>query len=111
MKYYLVFLVSCSCLMLACSMSAISGLPKEAATPSTVLRAATPTVPAQVEAREVCAESLHVRDAPMGEVKGWLVKGQPVEVYSAVDGWSQVAAGKWRGLWVRESWLCEVDGE
>lgn len=68
---------------------------------------ATPTVPAQVQAREVCAESLHVRDAPMGEVEGWLVKGETVEVYPVVDGWSQIASGEWRDRWVKTEWLCE----
>ena len=106
MKYYLVFLVSCSCSMLACSMSATSGLPREAAT---VTVAATPTVPAQVQgvSREVCAESLWVRVEPMGERRGFVSRGETIQVFEPVNGWSQVAAGKWRGLWVRESWLCE----
>jgi hypothetical protein len=67
-----------------------------------------PTMPTpSVLVREVCAESLHVRAGPMGEVRGWLEDGQKVRVYLPVDGWSQIAAGKFRGLWVRESWLCE----
>lgn len=91
---------------LACQMSAAQAAPMKEAT--TEVLPATPTVPtASVLVREVCAESLHVRASPMGEVRGWLENGQMVRVYLPVDGWSQIAAGKWRGLWVRESWLCQ----
>lgn len=50
-----------------------------------------------------------MRAAPMGEVRDWAAKGEVLEVFEPVDGWSQIAAGKWRGLWVRESWLCQLD--
>jgi hypothetical protein len=56
--------------------------------------------------KAVCAESLHVRASPMGEVRGYLYRGQIVEVFESEEGWSQIAAGEWRGLWVRDSWLC-----
>lgn len=105
MKNLYSWICSLALISLACQASAAQAAPmKEAATerPPT----ATPTMPAQVRAREVCAESLHVRVAPMGEVRGWAGKGEVLEVLPAVDGWSQIAAGKWRGLWVRESWLC-----
>ena len=92
---------------LACQSSALAPM-KEATTESKPT--ATPTVPTpspETMVLQVCAESLHVRVEPMGEVRGWLEDGQKVRVYLPVDGWSQIAAGKWRGLWVRESWLCE----
>ena len=106
MKYLFSLICSLSLISLACQMSAAQAVPQQEA--ATVNAPSPPTVPTpSVLSREVCAESLHVRVAPMGEVRGWLAKGEPVEVFAAVDGWSQVAAGKWRGLWVRESWLCE----
>ena len=73
--------------------------------------AVTPTMPAPFEGptriRSVCAESLWVRDAPMGVRRGGLEMGERVEVFEPVEGWSQIAAGRWRGLWVRERWLCK----
>ncbi len=54
----------------------------------------------------VCAELLWVRESPMGERVGYVRGGQLLEVFEPVNGWSEIAAGKWRGLWVRESWLC-----
>jgi len=33
--------------------------------------------------------------------------GEPGEVFEAMEGWSQIAAGEWRGMWVRSKWLCE----
>lgn len=98
----------CLAISLACGSAAQAVHQQEAATerPPT----ATPTMPAPFEGptriKAVCAESLHVRAAPMGEVRGYLFAGQLVEVFEAEDGWSQIAAGEWRGLWVRESWLC-----
>lgn len=92
---------------LACQASAAQAAPmKEATTESPPT--ASPTVPAQVrgESRTVCAESLWVRVEPMGERRGVVSQGETLQVLEPVDGWSQVAAGKWRGLWVRESWLC-----
>lgn len=100
------YLFSLICLIsLACQSSALAPM-KEAATEQVP---ATPTVPAQVQgvSREVCAESLWVRVEPMGERRGFVSQGETVQVLEPVKGWSQIAAGKWRGLWVRESWLCE----
>ena len=92
---------------LACQSSALAPM-KEAATESKPTAPPTmPTPSPETTVRAVCAELLHVRTEPMGEVRGWLEDGQKVRVYLPVDGWSQIAAGKWRGLWVRESWLCE----
>ncbi len=87
-------------------MSAAQAAPmKEATTESKPT--SSPTVPtASVLSREVCAESLWVRTVPMGERRGHVSQGETVQVYAPVEGWSQIAAGKWRGLWVRESWLC-----
>ena len=101
-------LYSWVCLMLltlACQSSALAPM-QEASTEQVP---STPTVPTQVQgvSREVCAESLWVRVEPMGERRGFVSQGETVQVFEPVDGWSQVAAGKWRGLWVRESWLCK----
>jgi hypothetical protein len=110
MKWKVLFSWICflSCTMLACQISAAQAAPmKEATTESKPT--ASPTVPTQVQgvSREVCAESLWVRVEPMGERRGFVSQGETVQVYAPVDGWSQIAAGKWRGLWVRESWLCQ----
>jgi len=91
---------------LGCKMSAALSIPQPARTKQA--EASVPTVPtATVFDREVCAESLWVRDAPMGVRRGGFEIGDRVEVFAAVDGWAQIASGKWRGLWVRESWLCD----
>lgn len=106
MKNLYSWICSLALISLACQASAAQAATmKEAATE--ILPTATPTVPAQVRAREVCAESLWVRVEPMGERRGVVLQGETLQVLEPVEGWSQVAAGKWRGLWVRESWLCK----
>lgn len=105
LRYLYSLICSMVLISLACQSSALAPM-KEATTKQVP---ASPTVPTQVrpESRMVCAESLHVRAEPMGEVRGYALYGQSLQVFAPVDGWSQVASGKWRGLWVRESWLCD----
>lgn len=100
-------LYSWVCLMLltlACQTSALAPM-KEAATEQVP---ATPTEPTQVRSvRMVCADGLNFRDAPMGEIKYQAERGERVWVLEPVNGWSEIASGKWQGLYVKESWLCE----
>lgn len=106
MKYLYSLICSMVLISLACQSSALA--PNQKATTESK-PTASPTVPTQVQgvSREVCAESLWVRVVPMGERKGSVSQGETLQVFEPVDGWSQIAAGKWRGLWVRESWLCK----
>ena len=57
---------------------------------------------------QVCADALNVRLSRMGEVVTTLERGQSLTVSPAVDGWSQIVAGQYAGLWVNASYLCEV---
>lgn len=43
----------------------------------------------------------------MGERVGYVYGGELLEVFEPEEGWSQIAAGEWRGLWVKDSWLCD----
>lgn len=69
---------------------------------------ATPTTPAQVQAREVCADGLNVRESPMGDIKAQAERGATLWLYPSQAGWSQIAAGEWVGLWVNASYMCDI---